>query len=384
MRFFPNRLSGETLAIGILGLPGAASALAEGIARTFSALNEPAPIIVRVSSALHEPASLPTAGFSVVGEESLRPSSIFSLKAEDAGAAGWFSLFRDDETPVGRVFSVQFSERPGLAIVSSNGPGAALPIVGTVQQQLTEINAGTPLFSPQNWIGVLRKTDVYGCGVNTEPGQPPDPCCLMLNCAGGTVCRFVLTQSPLVGLDEVAHDNCASAWYRFTFEMPDNFRNATFTGAANVSQLAVAYLNGHQLSATIALSDVGIDRTDGQGRAALTQGSADAFGTSNNAWFLPGENELLIGMTAEPLNTGPAGMEFTSSIEFDYPLADGNCDGIVDFFDIDPFLLALFSPAGYTSAYPNCDIRNADINNDGAVDFFDIDPFVACLFGGCP
>ncbi len=64
--------------------------------------------------------------------------------------------------------------------------------------------------------------------------------------------------------------------------------------------------------------------------------------------------------------------------------ADMNCDGVVDFFDIDPFLLALFDPTGYDAAYPDCDRFNADVNNDGGVDFFDIDPFVACLFGGCP
>lgn len=64
--------------------------------------------------------------------------------------------------------------------------------------------------------------------------------------------------------------------------------------------------------------------------------------------------------------------------------ADVNCDGTVDFFDIDPFLLTLFDPAGYADVYPNCDIANADVNRDGSVDFFDIDPFLMCLFATCP
>ena len=63
---------------------------------------------------------------------------------------------------------------------------------------------------------------------------------------------------------------------------------------------------------------------------------------------------------------------------------DVNCDGGVDFFDIDPFLLALFDPAAYAVAFPDCDIATADVNADNSVDFFDIDPFVACLFGACP
>ncbi len=61
---------------------------------------------------------------------------------------------------------------------------------------------------------------------------------------------------------------------------------------------------------------------------------------------------------------------------------DVNCDGVVDFFDIDPFLLALFDPPAYAAAYPGCD--NGDVNGDGGVDFFDIDPFLTCLFSGCP
>ncbi len=61
---------------------------------------------------------------------------------------------------------------------------------------------------------------------------------------------------------------------------------------------------------------------------------------------------------------------------------DMNCDGIVDFFDIDPFLLALFAPGDYQSAFPTCVILNGDMNNDNGVDFFDIDPFILCLFQG--
>ncbi len=63
-------------------------------------------------------------------------------------------------------------------------------------------------------------------------------------------------------------------------------------------------------------------------------------------------------------------------------LGDLNCDGSVNFFDIDPFVLAVTDPVAYESAYPDCNILNADCNEDGAVDFFDIDPFVALITGG--
>jgi hypothetical protein len=61
---------------------------------------------------------------------------------------------------------------------------------------------------------------------------------------------------------------------------------------------------------------------------------------------------------------------------------DLNCDGTIDAFDIDPFVLALTDPAGYAAAYPDCAAAAADVNGDGKVDAFDIDPFVKLLTGG--
>ena len=75
-------------------------------------------------------------------------------------------------------------------------------------------------------------------------------------------------------------------------------------------------------------------------------------------------------------------MEGTVTVQ---PLAyygDMDCDGTLDSFDIDPFVLALTDPAGYAAAYPDCDRARADCNQDGAVNAFDIDPFVARLTGG--
>ncbi len=60
---------------------------------------------------------------------------------------------------------------------------------------------------------------------------------------------------------------------------------------------------------------------------------------------------------------------------------DMDCDGDVDFDDIDPFVLALGGQAVYEDAYPDCIWLNADANGDDSVDFDDIDAFVA-LIGG--
>ena len=60
-------------------------------------------------------------------------------------------------------------------------------------------------------------------------------------------------------------------------------------------------------------------------------------------------------------------------------LGDLNCDGSVNAFDIDPFVLAVTEPDLYAAQYPDCDINNADCNSDGQINSFDIDPFVALL-----
>ncbi len=60
-------------------------------------------------------------------------------------------------------------------------------------------------------------------------------------------------------------------------------------------------------------------------------------------------------------------------------LGDLNCDGRLDFGDINPFVLAMTNWGHYLRLYPNCDIYRADINGDGYVDFDDINLFVALL-----
>jgi hypothetical protein len=64
-----------------------------------------------------------------------------------------------------------------------------------------------------------------------------------------------------------------------------------------------------------------------------------------------------------------------------FAIGDLNCDGTVDFGDINPFVLALSNPAAYATTYPGCDINLADTNQDRSVSFDDINPFVGLLSG---
>jgi hypothetical protein len=60
---------------------------------------------------------------------------------------------------------------------------------------------------------------------------------------------------------------------------------------------------------------------------------------------------------------------------------DTNCDGTINFGDINPFVLMLTATWTWHQNYPDCLLLNGDINHDGTVNFGDINPFVALLTG---
>jgi hypothetical protein len=61
-------------------------------------------------------------------------------------------------------------------------------------------------------------------------------------------------------------------------------------------------------------------------------------------------------------------------------VGDLNCDGSINFGDINPFVLHLSNFSAWQAAYPGCPATNGDINGDGTWSSFrDINPFVALL-----
>ncbi|MBK9128172.1 MAG: hypothetical protein IPM13_10270 [Phycisphaerales bacterium] len=60
-------------------------------------------------------------------------------------------------------------------------------------------------------------------------------------------------------------------------------------------------------------------------------------------------------------------------------VGDLNCDGVVNYDDLDALQLALYGPAAYAQVYPDCQWLLGDVNGDGNVTFDDIDYWVALL-----
>ena len=64
---------------------------------------------------------------------------------------------------------------------------------------------------------------------------------------------------------------------------------------------------------------------------------------------------------------------------------DLNCDGVVDYDDIDPFVAALSCVGGDAGCWdPACPWLNGDCNGDGDVTYGDIDAFVGRIGASCP
>ncbi|MCG3128997.1 MAG: hypothetical protein CHACPFDD_03893 [Phycisphaerae bacterium] len=66
----------------------------------------------------------------------------------------------------------------------------------------------------------------------------------------------------------------------------------------------------------------------------------------------------------------------------DVAAGDMNCDGSVNGFDVDGFVLAISDPDAYNATYPDCSLLVADLNGDGSSNGFDVDAFVDVLDGG--
>ena len=68
---------------------------------------------------------------------------------------------------------------------------------------------------------------------------------------------------------------------------------------------------------------------------------------------------------------------------------DGDCDGVINWRDIDYFVAAMNDnvaawEALFAPGTPACAFANTDVNSDGTVNLRDIDPLVALMNTTCP
>lgn len=154
-----------------------------------------------------------------------------------------------------------------------------------------------------------------------------------------------------IGAFSVVGQNTGPAAYSYAYSAATQTATLTFTSplaaddyTVTVSTTVTAQVGGAALDGEIA---------DPNSVASLPSGNGIAGGAAVFQFHV-----------VNPMQTG-----------------DLNCDGSVNNFDIDAFVLALTDSEAYAAQYPDCSIQNADANGDGLVNNFDIDPFVALLSG---
>ena len=117
-------------------------------------------------------------------------------------------------------------------------------------------------------------------------------------------------------------------------------------------------------------------------RQANVIGSIDTPGSPFDLDLTADGHFVVVGCKHVHANvTGMGGDAYVYAVPPQALPGDLNCDGTVNFGDINPFVLALTGQAPYEAAFPNCRWLNGDVNGDGHVNFADINPFVALLSG---
>lgn len=129
----------------------------------------------------------------------------------------------------------------------------------------------------------------------------------------------------------------------------------------------------------------GVELTDGPtGTGSMISGAGSALlSISSVSSADAGTYDCYVANDCGSDTSAGAGLTITTCGEL---RGDMNCDGAVNNFDIDPFVLALTDFDAYELQFPNCDGgSHGDTNDDGVLNNFDIDPFVVCIMnGGCP
>lgn len=193
---------------------------------------------------------------------------------------------------------------------------------------------------------------------------------------------FVSTSQPLLGVDEVTLDNCSSAWYRFTFDLPVGAKSPRLQGVANVDDQGVLFLNGQPVSGLMtepgcdpadpydpadpcfAMQDTGSDGVDGLGKPILTAPTADEFFVDDETLFVTGENELVFAVCGDASAYEPTGLEFQAVLFFDPP-STTYCVPKTDTVGCAPLVSSTGAPSANSSSPFTVDATGVQNNKPG-------------------
>jgi hypothetical protein len=369
----------------------------EEIAAGFGAHNLDAPPLIDLQLSLGEPVPTvvsPAGGtrFGVVATpvaSSANPAECFLHYSVDGGAFVAVPLQAESASDFDAVFpaiACRADVRFYVSVTSQRGNVFRLPA-----------NAPTTTYSASSgfWIG-----ETFSDNFQTDQGWTVvDSDTLVF----GSWERGTPAGSPISGVPPADYDGSGMAYVTGAINgrnVDDGWTALTspvfaFLGDAPTIRYAVWFNNSTGLNPGQDLLVISISNDDGQSWTPLETlgpsgpGSTGGWNvrTVDVATVLPVTNQVRLQFVASDTG-GPSTVEAAidavrvrdfACVPNDTP-GDMDCDGSINFLDIDPFVLALFDPAAYAAGYPACRLLNADVSGDGLVNFLDIDPFVDLLF----
>jgi hypothetical protein len=271
----------------------------------------------------------------------------------------------------------------GATYISSSSAAHALPVAGTLRQQLQALSIAPPAFNINTWLPVARRDantrDAF-CSTN-EPAPLSR--------------QYVDATMYLSGADEVTYDNTGSAYYRWTFTLPCGVRRATLSGTVNADDQGVLWLNGQQISGTMtipacdptgdpcspsscySLQDTTKDRADSLDRPVLTAPTPDPVSAFRRdlLFFGPAStNELVFAVAGNAAPLDPTGVEFAIVVTYRTQCpGDADDNRAVNFGDITTVLSNFGGPG-----------PDGDSSYDCTVSFGDITAVLANFGSTCP
>ena len=189
-------------------------------------------------------------------------------------------------------------------------------------------------------------------------------------------CRTVIADEPVTGTNDSAtgEDISSCAW--------NDFKDVWYCWTAPCDTTAIFDLCDSLFDTTLAIY------SDCSGAGSELACNDDRCGAQSQITMdVNGGQMYYIRIAGWGGYSGEYTLVVTHEECFGFGLGDLDCDGDVDSFDIDPFVLALTDPVAYAQQFPDCDYLLGDLDCDGDLDAFDIDPFVVCLTTGvceCP
>ena len=141
-------------------------------------------------------------------------------------------------------------------------------------------------------------------------------------------------------------------------------------------QRMVVRLQGAMQNNGTATHSVALTGSNNVNRSFSTGAFNALLQLGNGDYTLLAQSNIQFSSSNPVSDTATAGF----SVEFAPSGAgDLNCDGAVNFDDINAFVELLSNPSAWQAHYPGCPMSNGDLNGDGLENFDDIDPFVALL-----